>query len=347
MKRIGYLFEKIYDKNNLKLAIKNASKYKRKRADVRKILNNEEKYINKLYDLLKNETYILNQNLNKFQVIECGKVRDIIEPRFYPDQIIHWALIQVIKDPVLMRGMYEFNCGSINGRGGNLARKYTERIMRKKKCKYCLKLDIKKYFPNIDCKRLYKKFERKIKDEKTLRLIHTIIGDGIGLPIGYYSSQWFSNFNLQDLDHFIKETLHIKFYSRYVDDMVLCDNNKRKLHQARLEIDRYLKENEGLELKGNYQVFDLTKRPIDYVGYQFQKEHKTLLRKRIFKKIKKRVNKIKKHNNCCVKQAQGLMSLIGWLKKTLSYNFYSKCIKPIIKIGTLKRIISDYAKLTT
>ena len=70
-------------------------------------------------------------------------------------------------------------------------------------------------------------FRRQIKDQDCLWLIDAIIDAVRGLPIGNYTSQWFANFFLQGLDHFIKEKLGVKYYIRYVDDLVLLGSNKR------------------------------------------------------------------------------------------------------------------------
>lgn len=69
---------------------------------------------------------------------------------------------------------------------------------------------------------------RVIKDRDTLDLIDKIIDStDKGVPIGNYTSQWFANFFLQDLDHYIKEELKVPYYLRYMDDMVLFHRNKK------------------------------------------------------------------------------------------------------------------------
>ena len=128
--------------------------------------------------------------------------------------------------------MYYWCCASIKGRGLHHGmRKLKKALVEDRKyTKYCLKLDIKKFYPNIDKQCLKDKFRRVIKDENTLWLIDSIIDSAdSGVPIGNYTSQWFANFYLQDLDHYIKEELGIKYYIRYMDDMVLFSNNKKTI----------------------------------------------------------------------------------------------------------------------
>ena len=52
-----------------------------------------------------------------------------------------------------------------------------------------------------------------------------------GVPLGYFTSQWFGNFYLKALDHYIKEELHAEHYMRYMDDMVILGKSKKKLHK--------------------------------------------------------------------------------------------------------------------
>lgn len=73
----------------------------------------------------------------------------------------------------------------------------------------------------------------KIHDSRFVSVIRGIIyidDNANGVPLGFYTSQWLANWYLESLDHFIKETLHIKYYVRYMDDMALFGANKRELH---------------------------------------------------------------------------------------------------------------------
>jgi len=232
MKRKGFIYEKITELNNIELAIYKASIGKTKRKNVEKILDSPTYYAMQVQKLLKEKKYIPSPYIE--MTIHDGasrKERVIYKPRFYPDQVVHWALMLQI-EPLLLKGMYEFSCASIKGRGIKRGMNYLKRILvqDRKYTKYCLKLDVKKFYPSIDKEILKSKFRKIIKDKDTLNLIDVIINSGIeGLPIGNYTSQWFANFYLKDLDHYIKEELKVKYYIRYMDDMVLFSNNKKEL----------------------------------------------------------------------------------------------------------------------
>lgn len=70
-----------------------------------------------------------------------------------------------------------------------------------------------------------------------------------GVPLGYFTSQWFGNFYLKALDHYIKEELHAEHYMRYMDDMVILGKSKKKLHKIHAAIETYLNDNLDLEIK--------------------------------------------------------------------------------------------------
>ena len=236
-KRIGYLYEKICDLENIKLAIRNASKKKRKQKNIRRILKRIDIYAEQIRNLLLTESYCPSEYV--MQTINDGirqKKRNIAKPRFFPDQCIHHALIQVI-EPCIMRGMYYYCCGSVSGRGDKRIRKAMLRWIKKRpqKSKYVLKMDVRRFYESIDHTHLKEVLKKKIKDKRVLWLCDIIIDSyPHGIPIGNYTSQWFCNLFLEDLDCKIKEFLgkgHL--YTRYIDDMVVLGPNKRKLHKAR------------------------------------------------------------------------------------------------------------------
>ncbi len=344
MKRIGYIYEKIYDKDNIRKVIHEAAKGKTNKKVVQYILQNEEKCIQKLHDELKNKTLKLKPSISGF--IKDGprqKERYITIPSFYPDQIVHWALMLQIQ-PIIAKGMYQYNCGSIPKRGTKAARVYVERVLKKENPRYALKLDIKKFFPSVSVDKMLELFKNKIKDNDVINLIKNILDNGKpGLPIGYYTSQWFSNFYLEQLDHFIKEQLKIPFYVRYVDDMILFSNNKRQLHKARVAISKFLEENDyQVEIKSNWQVFQVRSRPIDFVGYKMTSKL-TMVRKHIFFRVNKRARSLSR--KITLPTATSYMSLLGWLKNaTNGEKYINKYLEPKISSERIKKYIGGKAK---
>lgn len=332
MKRIGNLYKKIVDRDNIALAIKNAAKGKTSRKIVRKVLANKDYYINDIQKILTSEDYTPRPYIQK-HIFDGArqKKRVINKPAFYPDQIIHWCLIQVI-EPIIMRGTYKWTCASIKDRGLLYCQRYVEKAIRKNN-RYYVKLDIKKFYPSIDKDILKDKFRKIIKDNKVLNLIDIIVDsyEDEGVPIGNYTSQFFANYFLQDFDHFIKEDLHIKYYVRYMDDLLIMGNNKRKLKKQIREIERYL-NNIKLELKEKATLARITDKPFTYCGRKFYKDH-TTIKSSTFLRIRRRLVRIYKKNYITLNDARAIISYYGILKHTNSFRF---TIKYLFCIGLKK-----------
>ena len=347
MKRVGFLYEKLYEMETLAEALKQACKGKKKTKSVCYALAHKEEFLIWLADLLKQHKFVPGQNRIK-TVFEpaSGKVRQIEIPPSLPDRVVHWAVCIVLK-PIFMKGMYPYCIGSVPGRGGDKGRRYIKNILRRdKKIKYVMKLDIRKFFQSVSQDKMKALFRDKIKDKEMLDLLDMIIDAGSqGLPIGFYTSQWFSNFYLEKVDHFIKERLRIRYYVRNVDDMVMLDTNKRKLHRVLDALREYLRANDyAVEIKDNWQIWKLNSRPLDFLGFVFYKE-KTQIRKRNFFRFMRRVTRVRKRGYCTLRAARGITSGIGWLKHLPhGRHYYLNYIKPIISKGELRRIISAAAK---
>lgn len=342
MKRIGFIYDKIYEIDNIKLALHNASRGKTKKRSVKKILDNEEYYVNEIQKMLKDKTFKPSKYFESIIVDGLTKKQRVIhKPKFYPDQIIHWALILKIKD-LLMRGMYKWSCASIPKRGAHYAKDRTQKWLREdvKGTKWCLKLDIKKYYPNINKELLKIKFTKIIKCCDTLNLINLIIDShDKGLPIGNYTSQWFANFNLQDVDHYVKETLKVPYYIRYMDDLVLLHRNKKELRKAFILLSGVLHDM-GLEVKSNYQLFNIDKRSLDFAGFVMN-HRKTFIRKRITKRARRKA--LRFPQNMTIQSAHSLMSYYGWYLHSDSHLLKLKYYKDIIK--NIKELIANESRI--
>lgn len=345
LKRQGHLFEQITDIENIKMAIWKSSTGKREQRRVKKVLEDVESHAYQIQEMLTSKTYKHSAYIHKtIQDQSNNKERNIYKPRYFPDQIIHWSLMLVL-EPVIMKGMYQYSCGSIPKRGTSFGQRTVHKWMKsdRKHTKYCLKMDVKKFYPSIKNDLLKQLFRRKIKDKDCLWLVDEIIDSAEGLPIGNYTSQWFSNFFLQELDHFIKQKLQAKYYIRYVDDLVIFGNNKKKLHKIRIGIETFLKTI-NLDIKKDWQVFPTRKRAVDFLGIRFYQGYSTMRRRNALR-IMRRMRKIKKKNKLTQKDASAIISYWGWIKSTSSYWFYHKHVKPIASISKVKRTVSNYAKL--
>ena len=204
-------------------------------------------------------------------------------------------------------------------------------------CQYCLKLDMKKYYPSINHEILKQKYARLIKDKDLLWLINEIIdsteGD-TGVPIGNYLSQYSGNLYLSSFDHWVREVKGFKHYYRYMDDIVILSDSKLKLHKLLNEIRVYLRDKLKLTIKDNWQIFPTFERGLDFLGYRFFKGYK-LLRKYTRNNLKNRMtailHKVENGGQLNYSEWCSINSYNGWLKHCNSFNLRKKYVQPLMR----------------
>ena len=332
MKRYGWLFEKAFSKENIELAIKKASKGKRKRRVVRRVLSNIDNEVENIYKIVWSGEYepLPCTTFERKDVIS-GKVRTITKPKFYPDHIIQWCIYLALYD-VLTNCMIKNTFSSIKGRGQVAGKNaIVKKLKHKRDTRYYLKIDIKKFYPSINTVTLMRMFERKIKDPKMLDMLSRILRKYNGLPIGMILSQLFSNFYLYSIDHdYDKHS-----YYRYADDIVIFSSNKRTLHRLLKALNEDLNVLD-LTVKENYQVRRTDKEMLDYMGYRMDHE-KTIMRKAIMIRLNRKILKYQKKKN--YHNAAGVVSYMGFVKHSDSYKFYMDRVHPYVDFHEVKDII--------
>ena len=293
------------------------------------------------YEPIKHIPMIINDGITQ-------KKREIIVPTI-PEHIVQHAVMLVLK-PIFLKGMYEHSYASIPGRGCHNGAERLQLWIKDggRHVKYCAKFDIKKFFENIDQDVLIDKLGKIIKDELFMDLLIKIIRTSDkGLPLGFYTSQWFANFYLQGFDHYVKEQLGVKYYMRYMDDMVLLGSNKKELHRVKEQMLEYLQDNLHVWFKDNWQIFrfdykdgDVRQgRFIDFMGFKFYRDHITM-RKTIARKAMRKARKLSKKDIITPADARQMLAYHGWIKHTDSYDFTKKYIEPYVDFNELKKIIS-------
>lgn len=376
MKSYNHLYEIYVSEKNIRISIVTGTKNHRDKQPYKDMFENPDDYIKKIRYYA--ETFEPEEHY-PVQIYDgiSRKKRIIVEPYPY-EQIVHHMVINVLK-PIFMKGMYKHSYGSIPKRGGHKGKKVIEKWIGNdpKNVKYCLKADITKYYESIKRENLKKKLKKIIHDEKFLNILYKVIDVKLkrnysidedefnrlldGLLLGFYPSQWFGNWYLQDFDHFVKEKLGIKYYIRYMDDIVCFCSNKRKLHKALDEMKEYL-SNLDLEFNGKTQIFrysyqkknphykdgDDSKykyidcgRDLDFMGFRFFR-YRTILRKSIMLKMTRKARKISWKQKPTIYDMRQMMAYLGWLNATDTYNVYENYIKGIIDFGKYKERISNY-----
>lgn len=321
MKRFGDLYKDVCDPVNIQVAFQNAARGKANYREVKKIRENTNKYLSRIEKSLREKTFT-NSPYIEFERVECGKKRHIHKLPFYPDRIVQHALCQVLT-PIWDKQYIRDTYSCIVGRGIHDGVKRVKKALRNHpdKTTYCMKFDIRKYYPNVDNEILKSILRRKIKCKDTLWLLDEIIDSTTGIPIGNYTSQHFANLYLSGFDHWAKEHLRLKHYFRYCDDIVILGDSKKELKDSFNRIEQYLRDNLKLSIKPNWQIFPVEARGIDFLGYRFFHNY-TLLRKGIVDRYKKRLKQIKAHEN--PHKSNSIRSTIasyeGWMKYANCYN---------------------------
>lgn len=324
MKRKGNLYAQIYDPVNIKVAFENAIRGKSGIRTIREISKNPDPYLQEIHDILKEERFV-NGRYNTFELKEHGKDRVIHSLPFFPDRIIHHAIVQIC-GPIWIKSFIRDTYASIPGRGIHDGVRRIKRIMPQCEGWYALKCDITKFYPSVDHTILKNLLSKQIKDKPLLQLFDIIIDSAPGIPIGNYLSQYFGNIALSPFDHWIKHHKRIKYYYRYCDDFVIIMQDKHHLHELRIEAEAKLNELKLL-LKRNWQVFPVSSRGIDFLGYRFW-PHKTLVRRTTIQRFKERL-KIKRMTlNETIRLVQVTGSFKGWLRYADSGRLIKKYVLP-------------------
>lgn len=339
LKRYGNLFEEVYDYENLKLAHKKAKRDKAFYREVRMVDANEDYYLIQIQNMLIWKTYAIKPSDYKmFIKRDKGKEREIFKLDYFPHRIIQHALMNVIED-ILLKSLIGNTFASIPERGIHLALKRMgdDIVDNREETQYCLKMDIKKFYPSVNQKICKMLFRKKFKDNDLLWLIDTIVesmdGD-TGIAIGSLFSQWTGNFYLSYFDHWLKEIKGVRYYYRYCDDLVILHHDKEFLHELKNDIDLYLKEHLEIEVKDDWQVFPTRIRGVDFVGYRHFGDY-ILLRKSTAKNMKRKLSRLLRkceqgyrltYSDYC-----SINSYAGWVKWCNGYNLCNKYIKPMKK----------------
>jgi hypothetical protein len=351
-----YLWRACTQRETIISAWKKLRKGKTKRPDVIEIESKFDYYVDLMTETIKNTKPDGDQSkafkpaiLTPTYRREYNKIRETYSPPIW-DQWVHHIIVKVI-ERIIMKHLYKYSCGSIPKRGGIYGKRQIERVLKKGGFKYFAKIDIRHFFNSTRLDILIRELSIFIDDDWFLYLIRVVYTQFTnGLPLGFYLTQWLENFVLNRVDWYIKLS-HPKLFIRYVDDIIFADNNKKWLHNMIENIKKILGKLR-LKLKGNYQVirFEYKKkngktigRCIDFMGFVF-KRNRTILRERILLNSTKIAYRIGKIKNIALKQAQSMLSRIGWFKNTSTKKVLDDLIMPNISIKSLKNIVSKYQR---
>lgn len=274
MKRAKSLFNQIISYDNVRLAWIKARRHKTSKIVVKNFSKNVNKNLLIVQKNLKSKPAILS-SYSQFTIYEPKERLISVVP--FIDRVMHHAIMNVL-EPVFEKQFIYHTYACRKGKGSHKAIKYA--FSKAKNCEYFLKLDVKKYFENIDHNILKRKLSKIIKDKDCLDLLFDIIDSfrtEKGLPIGNLTSQFFANLYLSELDHFVLENLKPSGYCRYMDDFILFSNSKIDLKKMLNSIESFCLNNLLLTLKP--YILGKCKDGIAFLGYKITYKDVDLLQK--------------------------------------------------------------------
>jgi len=348
MKTYKHLYEKIYSYENLFLAYRKARKGKTRKNYVMEFEANLRENLLKLHEELKDGTYY-PKPLKTF-ILRDPKTRKISKAEFR-DRIVHHAICNIIE--LIFEKVFIYDsCANRIGKGNLFGLKRFDLFKRKVSENgriiknnfndnnyikgYCLKADIKHYFQEVNHEVLIRAISRKIKDKQTIELIRKIlengkVKDGVGMPLGNLTSQFFANIYLNELDYFVKHELKAKFYVRYVDDFVILHKSKIQLEIWKIRINRFLKDTLKIELHNQKSKVIHLSRGIDFVGFRNFYGYR-LLRKRNVSNIRSKIILFSKNELGYHKIMESFNGWNAYAKWANSYKLRRSILKKIYAI---------------
>lgn len=330
MKRHGNLWPRIVDIDNLRAAHQFARKGKAHYTEVQEVDAFEYEFLSELQSELVSNRFTTSRYEveNRF---DGRKLRTIHKLPYYPDRIVQHALIQVC-EPIWKGSFIRDTFQSIVGRGTHDAMQRVKKHVLGNPGLYAIKFDIKKYYPSVDNEILKTKVRRKIKCQRTLRLIDDIVDSCAGLPIGNYTSQYFGNVYLSDFDWWVKQELLPVGYFRYCDDLVLLGRSAAECHAAREKMFAKLEADYRLSIKGNWQVFPVDDRGLDFVGFVFRSDS-VRLRKGIADNFRLRCKQVRRgsHELTPFQVTNGIGSYWGWCKAAEAKTLWNRNVNAPVR----------------
>lgn len=250
---------------NLSLAVYKAARGKRSRPDVAGFLSDVDGNITNLRDRIQSGSFSLDQ-YRRFQIMD-PKPRNITALSFEM-RVLHHAIMNLIGDN-LVRSQIHSSFACMPGRGVHAAARYVQRGLRRSE--WYVKIDIEKYFERMPHGRLKQKLHNRFKGKAFLDLLDAIIDSfserpGQGLPIGALTSQYFANFFLETADRFIQGLSDVKFYCRYMDDMIWFTTDKTAAKTSLQKAVSFLSDQE-LKVKDTWQI-QPSRHGVTYCGYR-------------------------------------------------------------------------------
>lgn len=320
-----------------------ARKCKRYRPDVLEFEANREDNLFHAIEVLKDGTYQPGE-YRVFKVWE-PKERIIMALPFF-DRVIQHMIVNFI-EPIFEKRFLFHSYACRKGKGVHEASKtlskwlYELEVVQGKKI-YAIKGDIHHYFQSVSHDILKAEIRRYISDKALLKILDRIIDHngifppGVGIPVGNLTSQLFANVYLNKLDQFVKHELKVKYYVRYMDDLIILSEDPAELRRLLAIIEEFLRRELRLELNPKTTIL-AAKNGINFVGYIHYKDHK-----KVRKDARRRLTKLLKAFETGEVELEyfdrSIESRFGHMEHADTYNYIRETKKTIEELKERKAV---------
>ncbi len=245
-----------------------------------------------------------------------GKVRIIDAPAFETKLVEH-MIVQTFETDI-QDHLIRHTLASVPGRGIEYGRYLLKKAAMTggRGVKWFVKCDLKRFFPSVDVDAAMALYAKHIPDVRMLSCMRMILGDGPGIPLGSYLSQWTANLVLTPLDQWVKTEKRVKKYFCYMDDRIAFFPSEKKARAFASELS-VKTESMGYHVKeegpGMIIIDKWSRRGINMLGYITSRSSKQKLRPGIYLAASRTMNRIEKKGSASRTQSRSLLSRRGFL----------------------------------
>lgn len=325
--------DEVANYGNAVIAYAKAARGKKGYRQVRKFDENRSENLHSLVADIRGGTYRTGNYILK-TIQDARKAREIAKTEDFRDRVAQWMVCNYLV-PQLTGGYFsEHSHAAIPGKGIHTA--LEEAVGYVNKFPYVAKIDIRKFFPNINRWVLKSMCDEIFEADELRTIVQHIIDDApkTGVPIGNLLSQYLANIYLTPLDRWLESTGTA--YVRYMDDLCIFAETADAARRMLREVEWYLQSRLFLSLKSNWQVFPIASRGLDFVGYRiwhgFIMLRKTTLAK--FRRASFDIQKsFAKRGYLTESEQSTIWSYLGWLihcSRTVRETLFGRYYKDLI-----------------
>ena len=322
--KMGFIHSVTYEK--MYKAYLNARKAKRYRRDVILFNLRYEERLSIICNKIKRGKYEFGE-FKEFYVYDPKKRRILAAP--FEDRVVHTWYVKEFIEKIFVPSFIPTSYACIKGKGMHKCALDVKRALynmsRKYPNAYVVKMDVAKFFDNIDRNILFNIIKRKVSDKDFLYFTKKLLDssnkydkkENISIPIGNFSSQMFGNIYLNEVDRYAKEVLKCKHYFRYMDDTCIICKNKEEARYVLFKLTVFYAEKLHLLLNNKTDIFPI-KNGVNFCGYKITNKGYMNVRnkgkKRFIKKVKKLRNLLSAGKITVNDAKRSIAGNIGYIK---------------------------------